>query len=253
MKRYGCAWLLAMGMIGQGTAFAQDAPPPRSTLTCIGCHGTHGEGNAQLKAPRIAGQPAFYLERQLDAYAQGQRQNDVMSPVARQLDAQQRREAASYFATLVAPPSPRPAPAPPQVKRARTLAEHGDEARQIQACQNCHGPDGHGQGGVRPYLAGQDPRYLESALEEWRSGQRNTDPSLQMVMVATRMSNADISAIAWWFASLTPAPPTQAAPPAAGRSEPTSPEVGGASTQGRGVSGHDPAGSQQGPGGAPTR
>ena len=48
--------------------------------TCMACHGPSGEGNPALNAPRLAGQQAWYVGRQLRAFRAGLRgthQNDT--------------------------------------------------------------------------------------------------------------------------------------------------------------------------------
>lgn len=40
---------------------------------CVSCHGTNGAGNKALNAPRIAGQQAWYVKRQLAAFKSGMR------------------------------------------------------------------------------------------------------------------------------------------------------------------------------------
>jgi cytochrome c oxidase subunit 2 len=68
-------------------AFVATLPPPPpgpSVVTndngrnyfnaiCGACHGGKGQGNAALGAPRLAGQPAAYLARQLTAFGSGAR------------------------------------------------------------------------------------------------------------------------------------------------------------------------------------
>ena len=43
---------------------------------CQACHGAHGEGNGVV--PRIAGQHADYLKKQLEAFRSTLRESDVM-------------------------------------------------------------------------------------------------------------------------------------------------------------------------------
>jgi len=179
---------------------------PSGVHTCAGCHGTQGEGNATNGTPRIAGQPQAYLERQLAAYADGRRENEVMTPIARQLAPEQRAAFAAYYSGLRAPTG-KPARAAAGNARGRTLATRGDQALNVQTCQNCHGPGGTGFGNVNPYLAGLDRRYLETALGEWRSGSRKTDPSQQMNQIAGNLGDADIKALAAYFASQPPPEP----------------------------------------------
>ncbi|HZZ94077.1 MAG TPA: c-type cytochrome [Usitatibacter sp.] len=170
------------------------------TQQCAACHGSRGEGNPAMNAPRLAGQNAAYLERQLDAYANGARRNAVMEPIAKGLDAQQRREAAAHYASVNAPPAKASTAAP---ARGRTLAATGDEKLRVQACDNCHGPQGIGEPPV-PYLAGQQQKYLLAALQEWKSGARSSDPSGQMPAIGHRLADADVNALARYFASLPP-------------------------------------------------
>jgi cytochrome c553 len=174
--------------------------------TCASCHGVHGEGNPQLGAPRIAGQPKAYLERQLEAYADGRRYNEVMMPVARELTAADRAQLAAFYSSLDAPRTRSSASAGSTAgnARGRTLATLGDETRQVQACENCHGPSGTGFGGVTPYLAGLDARYLETALRQWKEDKRRTDPAGIMPVIARQLSDADIKAIAAYYSSLPP-------------------------------------------------
>jgi cytochrome c553 len=219
---------------------------------CAGCHGAQGEGNAQLGAPRIAGQPQPYLERQLAAYADGRRDNPVMGPIAKNLAPEKRSQIAAYFAGLSAPAAKaEPASSAPS-PRGKTLATRGDEALKVQACENCHGPGGTGQSGLTPYLAGLHSKYLEAALNEWKGGQRNTDPSVHMTLIGKSLTDADIKALAAYYGSQPPPVNVAAAkPPAAtGRDQPTRAGAGTTPAQGIGASGGEATtGGSQGPGG----
>jgi cytochrome c553 len=82
----------------------------------------------------------------------------------------------------------------------------GDSALRVQACANCHGPGGRGEPPDYPYLAGQVRQYTIAALNEFRSGARNTDPSGQMQAIARKLRDADINVLATYLAAL-PAPP----------------------------------------------
>ena len=191
-------------------ALAQQAAPdaaPAEVAVCAGCHGAHGEGNAAGGFPRIAGQSATYLERQLDHYANGTRNNEVMSPIAKQLSEAQRAAAASYFSSLQAPAASGVATKNANAARARQLANQGDGALRVQACVNCHGPDGRGEPPNYPYLAGQVPAYTIATLAEFRSGARNTDPSGQMPAIARSLRDADAAALAAYFAGMPVPPP----------------------------------------------
>jgi cytochrome c553 len=189
---------------GQNTTGTQN----NIAATCVSCHGAKGEGNVQMNAPRIAGQPQPYLAHQLSAYAEGSRNNPVMAPIAKQLSAQQINELSTHYAALDAAPNKVRTKATVQAqRRGKTLATLGDEKAGVQACTNCHGPGGTGEPPAYPYLAGQHASYLHAALTEWRNGSRKTDPSQQMSMIAQRLSDSDIAALADYYAALSPPPP----------------------------------------------
>jgi cytochrome c553 len=177
---------------------------------CVACHGANGEGNLAMASPRIAAQPADYLLRQLDAFAGGARQSAVMAPIAKALTPDQRKWLANSYSTRDAPARPAGGAAS---ERGRRLATLGDEKLHVQACGNCHGPDGIGEPPRNPYLAGQFAKYLGASLQEWKSGTRRTDPSLQMPVIAKRLPAADISALARYYAALRPPAPLALATP----------------------------------------
>lgn len=181
---------------------------------CAGCHGAQGEGMAATGFPRLAGQPAYYLGKQLAAYATGARVNPVMQPIAKAMSAQQIRDVSAYYAALGASAASAASAAMPQAgaggprgsERARTLDMVGDGARGVQACVNCHGPAGSGEPPIYPYLAGQHAAYLRAAMEQWKSGARSTDMSGQMPHIGRQLSAADVAALAAYYSAL-PAPP----------------------------------------------
>jgi cytochrome c553 len=79
-RRCLAAPLLAL-LVGAPGLVAAQAPP--AAASCIACHGAQGEGQAAPGYPRLAGLPADYLQRQLQAYAGGMRANPIMTPLAR--------------------------------------------------------------------------------------------------------------------------------------------------------------------------
>jgi cytochrome c553 len=133
---------------------------------------------------------------------------------------------------------------PASLARGRQLATVGDESRSVQACANCHGADGAGLGVSDPYLAGQHATYLASTLKAWRDGTRHNDPSGSMPVIAKALADADVQAVASWYAQL-PVPPR--------REDDLVAQAPVASTASAVVSGPRPAASQapQGVGTAP--
>ena len=57
----------------QGAGGAATGQPPAGFAACASCHGLQGEGNQALGAPPIAGQPRWYLTKQLMAFRDGHR------------------------------------------------------------------------------------------------------------------------------------------------------------------------------------
>ena len=171
--------------------------------TCQACHGVQGEGNPTMGYPRLAGQSASYLAKQLQDYVSGLRDSAIMTPLAKTYSEQQHADVAVYYASL-APPYVAPTVKPDVglLARGRLLARTGDESKQLQACANCHGPDGSGEALTAPYLVGQSGSYLAAAISEWKSGARKNDGGRQMAVVAERLDEKDTSAIAAYFESL---------------------------------------------------
>lgn len=172
---------------------------------CASCHGPQGEGNAAGGFPRIAGQSYAYLLHELESYAQGTRKHAVMGPIATAMKPEQRVATAAHYASLAPTAGGAPAPAAaPANPRGRQLAEVGDESRGVQACANCHGPGGIGAGELYPYLAGQHATYLVATLGQWRDGSRANDPSGQMTLIGKSLEDADIQAVANYYAAQPP-------------------------------------------------
>ncbi len=194
------------GPADPGAVLAQAGGP--GVAACSSCHGERGEGKAAGGFPRLAGQPAAYLARQLALYADGGREHPVMSPVARSLDQAARLAVSNHYAGLVSASAGADvagAASRASLERGRTLAQRGDERLRVQGCNNCHGPDGTGNAPVFPSLAAQVKPYLVAALHGFKDGRRRTDTSRQMNDVAASLSPADIDAVAHWYASRAPA------------------------------------------------
>jgi cytochrome c553 len=176
---------------------------PTAAVVCQGCHGANGEGAPAAKIPRLAGQSADYLAKQLRDFASGARISEVMQNFAKPLSEADRAAVAAYFASLTAPYiAPNPPVTDSQLARGHRLAHQGSEAERVQACDSCHGPDGSGVPYSAPYLAGQSADYLAAELQSWRQDRRKNDAGKLMSSVAQRLNDADVSAVSAYFASL---------------------------------------------------
>lgn len=72
---------------------------------CVGCHGEHGEGRAELFYPMLASQHYSYLLREIDLILTGQRgnSNPAMPAILSNLSADDKRAVAAYLSQLPAP------------------------------------------------------------------------------------------------------------------------------------------------------
>lgn len=97
---FTAAAVLSGLLAAYGDAAAQDvAAGRRKAVACQACHGL--DGIAKLPdAPHLAGQPAAYLARELNAYRSGARRNEVMSVAAKALSDQEIRDLAAYYAAI---------------------------------------------------------------------------------------------------------------------------------------------------------
>jgi len=137
---------------------------------CAACHGANGEGNVALNAPKLSGQGAWYLERQLRLFKQGARgthEKDVFGKVMAPMAATLADDAAvasvvAYIASL------------PDAPAAATIKGNVDSGRRSYAtCAACHGPDGHGIAATQaPRLKGMSDWYLATQLKNFRDGVR---------------------------------------------------------------------------------
>ena len=176
-----------------------------ATVTpCFMCHGLDGVGDSAGAFPRLTGQAAFYMYKQLVDYASGERPNDVMSPIARQMTEPQMADVAFYYSVLDAPYAPRPAVDPAVLEHGRKIAEDGLEEADLHACNLCHGRNGTGDPPLFPYLAGQYAPYTELQLQLWKQGVRRNDPLDVMAEIAEALSGEDIRAVALYYEWLRP-------------------------------------------------
>jgi cytochrome c553 len=160
---------------------------------CATCHGA--EGNSLSPTfPRLAGQPAAYVEVQIKAFRDRTRADPharaYMWGMASQLTDDVIRQLASYYAAQPAPSGE--AADGPEIARGREIFEQGIGAENAPACRTCHGDKAQGQGAV-PRLAGQHRQYLEQQLAAFASNLRENET---MHENSKTLTAADISAVA---------------------------------------------------------
>jgi cytochrome c553 len=174
---------------------------------CAQCHAFNGSSDGSGAFPRLAGLSSYYLEKELRDFASGVRANAVMTPVAKALSPDDAADVASYYAGVDGPFLPLPRTDPALVARGERLAKVGDAARELQSCDNCHGPGGAGEPPTIPYLAGQYGHYITFELQMWRHGFRKNSPH-EMAEIAGRLDDQDIAAVAAYYQQVREPPQT---------------------------------------------
>jgi cytochrome c oxidase subunit 2 len=158
---------------------------------CVACHGAGGEGNLATNAPKLSGQGAWYLARQLRQFKQGARgtaEKDVfgkmMAPMAATLaDDKAIGDVVAYIASL------------PDAKVSAAIQGNVDTGRSRYAtCAACHGADGRGNAATNaPRLAGMSDWYMARQLKNFREGVRGTHPQdiygAQMALVSGMLAD----------------------------------------------------------------
>jgi len=168
-----------------------------AAIACAGCHGPTGVPAPGTPFPRLAGVPIEYVAKQLVDYRDGSRPNPVMGPIAKALSDAEIASLARYYASHELPARNTPPAAGPE--RGRQLARYGDNALAIPACTDCHGSDDTGGGPILPPLA-QPAAYTSAQLQAFHSGERRNDADRVMRELARRLSDADIQALASYYA-----------------------------------------------------
>jgi cytochrome c553 len=156
-----------------------------------------GEAASEL-SPRLAGQNAVYLAKQLANFKSGERESSAMRPMVAGLSPQDMRAVALYFSRQRAEPH---VPVDAQVAgRGKQIYERGGKATEVAACIGCHGERGEGSENL-PRLAGQFPGYLGTQLANFGSRKRTNDNAV-MHTIAVRMTAEEIEAVAAYLGSL---------------------------------------------------
>ncbi|KAA0890613.1 c-type cytochrome [Pusillimonas sp. ANT_WB101] len=179
----------------------------KGVVACATCHGAKGEGMAAAGFPYLAGQGAAYLMLQLQGFANGTRHNPIMEPIAKALSPVQIAAVTAYFSQLPkildAKALSAQAPTyPDKDAMGAWVANRGDWDNNIPACAQCHGPGGIGIGQNFPALAGLPATYIREQLNAWQQEKRAPGPLSLMGDIASRMSEAQITAVADYFSGL---------------------------------------------------
>ena len=140
---------------------------------CLLCHGAAANGNAGIRAPKLAGMEPWYLTRQLENFAAGIRGTPAgdasgheMGPVGLRVKQEGTLADAVTFVGGLAPLRP-----------VATIAGDAKHGKQLYAaCASCHGAKGTGNAQLQaPALAARSDWYLVTQLKNFQAGLRGAD------------------------------------------------------------------------------
>ena len=86
--------------VSDGVLAADTAAGKEKSQMCAACHGPDGNTPMSPEFPKLAGQPADYLEKALRDYKKGTRKNPTMMPMAQGLSKQDIKDLAAYYSSL---------------------------------------------------------------------------------------------------------------------------------------------------------
>lgn len=200
MKKLAFAALVMFGAASTVSAAGDAAAGKTKSAACAACH--NADGNSLVPTfPKLAGQHAEYITKQLADFQSGARTNATMSPMAAPLSEQDIADLAAYFSS-----NTRSIGSAADAQKAavgQKIFQGGDKTKGIAACMACHGPTGSGNPVAKfPSLSGQHSAYVIKALKDFRAGTRANDPAKMMRDIAAKMSDSDIEAVAEYIAGL---------------------------------------------------
>ena len=191
-----CGWQAAR-------AAGDAAAGKEKSSQCAACHGVDGN-STNPEWPKLAGQHADYLVKQLTYFANGERENVTMKPMASVLDAQGREDVAAYYASQKRKIGVADDSDPEFLALGERIYRAGNPVSGIAPCMGCHGPDGAGNpAALYPSLSGQHAKYVENQLHGFAEGKRaNENAKKMMQILASRMTNREIRAVANYIQGL---------------------------------------------------
>ena len=141
---------------------------------CSSCHGLEGEGNAALNAPKLSGQEAWYIKRQLEYFKHGVRganpddtYGTQMAAIAATLvDETAINNVSAYIQSL------------PDKPVAHTISGDIKKGKNLYiTCSKCHGNKAEGRWALNaPRIAGMSDWYLLTQLKNFKHGVRGAHP-----------------------------------------------------------------------------
>lgn len=207
MKKILIATLAGLAISCSSTLFADtkkvaegDATKGQAEMKakCASCHAEDGNSTNPLW-PKLAGQHAQYIEKQLYDFKNKERNDPMMSPMAALLDDQGIKDVSAYLATQKTSPG---AAAKEKIEAGKLIYKGGKLSSGVTACASCHSPTGMGNPASNyPKVSGQHAQYIVKQLQDFKAGTRNNGAGV-MTSIAKRMTTADMEAVAEYMSGL---------------------------------------------------
>ncbi len=158
---------------------------------CFVCHGAEGESASEV-FPRLAGQHAEYIAKQLDNFKSGKRKSTAMADMVTKLTPDEMLALGKYFEKQAAPVEPAKDAALAAV--GRYIYHNGNKFNGLAACASCHGAQALGTVSL-PRLAGQYAAYTETQLKQFHQRERTNDNAV-MHAIVSKMTALEMAAVA---------------------------------------------------------
>ena len=150
--------------------------------------------------PKLAGQSARYMVKQLQEFKSGARESAIMSSMVLSLSDQDMEDIAAWYSSQQ--PTIQGAN-PESIELAERLYRGGNSEIAVAACSACHSPTGKGNAPAGfPLLSGQHAEYTLQQLKNFRSGARQNDGSAMMRTVVERLTDKELEALASYVSGL---------------------------------------------------
>ncbi len=182
-------------LLAQGDAAVGQA----KAALCATCHGN--DGNSQLAInPKLAGQSARYMVKQLMDFKSGARPGPTMAAMVAALSDEDMADIAAWYASQEATVG---GANPELIELGESIYRAGNQDLSVAACSACHAPDGKGNAPAGfPALSGQHQEYTLLQLQQFRSGERANDLSGMMRTVVERLTDRELQALASYVSGL---------------------------------------------------
>ena len=203
MKKVLMIALATLTVSASASVFAEgnaDAAKEKATKVCAACHGADGN-SAVPTFPKLAGQGAGYIKKQLHDFKEGRRNDPVMGAQAKLLEDQEIEDLAAYFSSQSVKLGSANAD---KLALGEAIFRGGNMNTKVTACTACHGPTASGNEAAKfPALSGQHQDYVKKQLHDFKKeGGRANDPNGMMRGIAANMSEKEIEAVAEYIAAV---------------------------------------------------